>query len=685
MQFSQKIQSFLFFIFLIFFLPVVTFSEEHSQTIDLLVENAQEISKVKTQVEKKYGNVAFEEITEIGLLRVKGVSEIEQEEISQIEEISLTGFLPKINVENTTVAPWKVSRTSFQMKTETVERTNEKELFDKMAWYKEKITENGKSLNLSKGKNIRVGLIDSGVDFTHPFLSPMVDLSLAKSFVEGDSSLVDENGHGTMVAGIFSQISPEIKLTPYKVISKTDGESFWTLEAMIQAVNDKQEILNMSLGSYKYENKEDEKLTIEAFERAVQYAKKHNVLIVSSSGNKGFDLDERYQNTKLRHLPSSIKGVIAVSATTREDTLASYSNFGSNVIFTASGGDYRFVDGLLDASALIYTTYPLDRDNQLGAFGLPQGYMLTIGTSISAPCVTAAIADFLAYYHLMTGEVASEQIVRQMLSEHSLDLGESGKDKFFGNGLPQLAKTLSKIPDKVAPTGIFTSKTIEYPEQLLPEEVVEDVRDNFSKNVKIKFKEPVDFRQLGQKKVVVLLEDEAGNIAELEGNIVIQDLTSPTVKLKKKSIFENETIEARDFIEQLTDNYDTPETIEVRFGKKIDTSKAGVYKLPIIVEDTSNNRTEVTANLEVKKSVSPATLPSTETPKGAIQTTSKTTVRQESSTKKQKLPNTSETTHWEYILVGLFILSFYLFPFYRKGRKFIGEFLYFMGISKNSD
>ncbi|MFG5501710.1 S8 family serine peptidase, partial [Enterococcus faecalis] len=162
-------------------------------------------------------------------------------------------------------------------------------------------------------------------DLKHPLIKKSLNLNKAKSFVNQDQAIEDTNGHGTMVAGVISQIAPKAQLTPYRVMSSIDGESLWTLQAMVQAINDKQDILNMSLGTYKSENINDEKLTIEAFKRAIQFAKEKNVLIVSSSGNQQIDLDTNYNQNKILHLPGDLEGVVTVSAINKDNSLADYS------------------------------------------------------------------------------------------------------------------------------------------------------------------------------------------------------------------------------------------------------------------------------------------------------------------------------------------------------------------------
>ena len=180
-------------------------------------------------------------------------------------------------------------------------------LFDLMAWHVDEVTGEGKSFELSTGEGVRIAVIDSGVDINHPILSGKINVNNAKSFVTDDRAINDLNGHGTMVSGIIAQIAPDAVMTPYKVIGVSSGDSLWTISAMLQAVNDGNDIINMSLGTYKCKDIESEKLTIKAFERAAKYAEKKRVIVVASSGNLALDLDEYY---KTEHVRKDRKSVV---------------------------------------------------------------------------------------------------------------------------------------------------------------------------------------------------------------------------------------------------------------------------------------------------------------------------------------------------------------------------------------
>ena len=171
-------------------------------------------------------------------------------------------------------------------------RMTDEEMFDAMAWHVDEITNNRKSLDITKGKGVKIALIDSGVDISHPVLAGKINMQDSYSYVTNEPSIRDDNGHGTGVAGVIAQIAPESVITVYKVIGEETGESDWTISAIIQAANNGNDIINMSLGTYKCDDVESELLTIEAYERAVQYAEEKECLVVASAGNKALDLDQ---------------------------------------------------------------------------------------------------------------------------------------------------------------------------------------------------------------------------------------------------------------------------------------------------------------------------------------------------------------------------------------------------------
>lgn len=572
--------------------------------LDLLVKDRTEMDSIKQEVWAVDRNASFEEIPEIKLLRVKSSSEIVEQEIPKNENVELAGKLADIFIEDNRLNQQKslLKKTVVPEAIRFEAKLDEFALLDELAWYKNTMLENVETLEKSAGQGVRIGLIDSGMDVVHPLLSPVVELTKAKSFIDNDSSIIDTNGHGTMVSGIMAQLAPQAKITPYRVLSSNGGDSFWTLEAMIQAVNDDQNILNMSLGTYKYGNIADEKITIESFERAVDYALKNNVVVVSSSGNKGLDLDLEFENKELRHLPGSVPGVVSTSALTADNNLASYSNVGINVQQSAPGGDYVFVDGMLDANQLVYTAYPTTLDNMLGSLGIPQGYMFSAGTSLAAPCISGVVADYISYYQKLTGSWPSVTQVKEELAHSSIDLGAIGKDKLYGHGLPKVKSMYATVPDKIPPTGKFKGRTVEVNEPQAAAEFTIEIQDNSDSEVIVSYMNEPDFSELGKQKVTLLLEDPSGNQTKLIGTILIADTKAPTGVFKSIKVAKGEVIKPEMFVAQVADNHDSKK-VRITFDNVVDTKQVGKKEVVIRLSDLSENVMILKGELEVLESI----------------------------------------------------------------------------------
>jgi len=304
-----------------------------------------------------------------------------------------------------------------------------------------KITNNFKSYSYSKGQGIRIGLIDTGVDVSHPNLVKNISLNNAKNYVDSKNrNVTDDVGHGTGVAGIIQILAPKTKITPYKVADTAGGNSLWTIQAIIDAVNDKNDVLNISIGTYLSQNETD-KILLEAYKKAIDYAVKKNVIIVASSGNDGLNLND-YEDYGYTHMPGGDKNVITVSSNTNSNTIAPYSNFGEEIDYSATGGssyDLNYVDTPED---LIITTSPFNKTPSLvdQLKNIPSGYTLTEGTSFSVPQVSAAIALIMS----QKNKNITRQEIEDILNRGAIDIGNPGKDIYFGNGKINIYNSIIK-------------------------------------------------------------------------------------------------------------------------------------------------------------------------------------------------------------------------------------------------
>lgn len=429
-------------------------SVNEPKQIDLLLEENTNIQEITDEIKRINPHIQMTKCDEIFLLHLKLPEYVSQDDIVNAknikEHIEEAGTMPNLEVVKEDLGSTKYYNNAVIGETEgySKEDISDVDFFYSKGWHVDEVTQNKKSLDISKGKNVKIALIDSGVDYNHPVLADSIDLTNAKSFVDGDSSVTDTNGHGTVVAGILKQIAPEAKITPYRVMNSSSGESTWTINAIIQAVNDGNDIINTSLGTYKSKDDKSDKLIIKAYERAAKYARKHNVLFIASAGNLGLDLEKYYSEQHLKHLPSNIKGVNAVSSVIG-DKLTSYSNYGKNIQFCAPGGDLIYVDQMVDLRYWIYCIYPTNLDNGLSQLGVPQGYSLSFGTSLSAPMVSAGAADILSHYRkVKPDKIIKVHDIEKALSKGSLDLGEKGKDIFYGNGKINIYNSLNYLNKK---------------------------------------------------------------------------------------------------------------------------------------------------------------------------------------------------------------------------------------------
>ncbi len=261
----------------------------------------------------------------------------------------------------------------------------------------------------NKGAGVKVAIIDTGLDYTHPDLG--ANYAGGYDFVNDDNNPMDDDityGHGTHVAGIIAAldndfgvvgVAPEASLYALKALN---SEGVGYVSDVIFAIqwatdpdgdgsaNDRLDIINMSLGADRGNI---------FFKWACNLAYRDGLLLVAAAGNYGAVC-----------YPAAYSSVVAVSATDEEDNLASFSSTGSQVELAAPGDN-------------IYSTYLNNEYKTLG------------GTSMASPHVvgTAALvwADKPGW---------SNKKVRAQLQNTADDLGVPGRDSQYGYGLVNAAK-----------------------------------------------------------------------------------------------------------------------------------------------------------------------------------------------------------------------------------------------------
>ncbi len=257
--------------------------------------------------------------------------------------------------------------------------------------------------------NVTVAIIDTGIDDNHDEFVGRISSKSYNSVTEtvGISEVIDDQGHGTMVAGIIGAqknnstgiagITSNVQLMVIK--ANADGKETFQDSAIIEgiyyAADNGADIINLSLGS-TYENPYTKE--------ALDYASSLGVIVVAASGNDG---------TNEAFYPAAFDSTISVSAVGEDTLIAEYSNYGETIDISAPGTD------------IITTT-------------TNNGYGSVSGTSFAAPQVSGVLALMLSYFT----EMERAEIIQRLLLS-SVDQGAEGIDDYYGHGITNTNNALT--------------------------------------------------------------------------------------------------------------------------------------------------------------------------------------------------------------------------------------------------
>jgi hypothetical protein len=245
-----------------------------------------------------------------------------------------------------------------------------------------------------------VAILDTGVDSDHPDLA--AQLVAGRDVVHGDGWAEDDQGHGTMVAGIaagraddgagVAGVAWRGAIMPVKVL---DNEgSGWDADVatgITWAADHGADVINLSLGGAG---------ASDVLEEAVAHARAQGSVVVAAAGN---------DSSPERHYPAATDGVLAVAATDWSGDLAYFSNHGAWIDLAAPGMGLTSSTRAGDGGAW---TPHLD------------------GTSFSSPVVAGAAL----LVHAQNPTWTPAQIEARLLAS-ALDAGPAGTDAFYGRGV----------------------------------------------------------------------------------------------------------------------------------------------------------------------------------------------------------------------------------------------------------
>lgn len=264
------------------------------------------------------------------------------------------------------------------------------------------------------GTGVKVAVIDSGI-------YPHSELRIAGgiSTVDYTTSYIDDNGHGTHVAGIIAALSngtgttgvaPGVDLYAVKTMdSNGEGNLLDLLEGMDWAIQNDMDIINISLGTDSES---------QALEDVMNQAYTRGILLVASAGNSQENIPLSVNTV---NYPAKYDSVIAVGAVDAYLNRGIFSSVGEEVEFMAPGVE-------------ITSTFV---SNGTAAYAIAEG------TSQAAPHVTGMLALLKQANPLMNNVQ-----LREELKKYTTDLGAFGRDPEYGFG------SLSFIQDVAAPANV---------------------------------------------------------------------------------------------------------------------------------------------------------------------------------------------------------------------------------------
>ncbi|WP_027039894.1 S8 family serine peptidase [Mesorhizobium ciceri] len=249
----------------------------------------------------------------------------------------------------------------------------------------------------ASGENVRIAVIDTGIDDTNPALSGVI----AGQFDAMPDVPTEKRDHGTSIDGLIAGVGALEGMAPgakiYHARAFEGGKS--TMDVILSALDWAAEqdvrIINMSFVGPK-----NDLLGV-----ACRNARALGMVLVAAAGNNGPKAPYGY--------PAAFDGVIAVTATDAKDGLMPQANRGAYVFISAPGVEMVAPSGA--------------------------GSDVVTGTSFAAAIVSGAIANLI---HAAPDRSADD--IEKALAATARDLGPKGRDDDFGYGLLDIKAAAAK-------------------------------------------------------------------------------------------------------------------------------------------------------------------------------------------------------------------------------------------------
>lgn len=332
--------------------------------------------------------------------------------MNQIQDIENNEKEPPKNVK--IIKPIDRTTVNDDLALKDVDKNNNVTVNDpgyKYQWYIP-YTKADKALPLvNQKREVKVAVLDTGVDYTHPDLRNKVLVDEGYNFVGNNYNVMDYDGHGTHVSGIIAAEANnsiglagitgnlDVKILPIKVLNADgEGDTISIVKGILYAVDSGADVINLSLGA---------KYKIDLLAEAIEYAKSKGVFVVTASGNDNENSD---------NFSPAGDGGYTVAAMDYNYKKAVFSDYGNSVKAAAPG-------------VKILST-------------VPGGYEAWDGTSMAAPVVSGIAAMLKAENPDLTPAQLED-----ILDSTATDIIYQGKDQASGYGLVNAYEAVKKLKE----------------------------------------------------------------------------------------------------------------------------------------------------------------------------------------------------------------------------------------------
>lgn len=255
---------------------------------------------------------------------------------------------------------------------------------------------------VSKGKGVRVAILDTGIDTNHPDLAGKIVAN--RDFTGSRNGAADVQGHGTHCTGIALRVAPDAEFINGKVLGDGGSGSSLGIAAGIDwAVEAGADVISMSLGSSAPDSR---------IRSACQRAVARGVIVIAAAGNEG-------PSEGTVGYPGGFPEVVCVASTNKAGQVSRFSSRGPRVDIAAPGESIR-------------STYPGGR------------YAVLSGTSMATPQIAGVAALAVSHARTQNKKLTTDEF-RELVMKSASDLPPPGRDTASGAGFVRPVELLAAL------------------------------------------------------------------------------------------------------------------------------------------------------------------------------------------------------------------------------------------------